>query len=110
MRIEAVGSIDAAGMRSMVDNPLTRRLAGRTDYRASIDVDRRASTLRIESDLVGLSSTLPAPFAKAAGDAWPLRVTSRPLAPPGPTAPCRWWWARRSRPRPCASRRATANR
>ena len=86
MRIEAVGSIDAAGMRTLVDNPLTRRLAGRTDYRASIDVERRASTLRIESDLVGLSSTLPPPFAKAAGDAWPLRVTSRPLAPPGPAA------------------------
>lgn len=86
MRVEASGSIDAAGIRTLVDNPLTRRLAGRTGYRASVDVDRRASTLRIESDLVGLSSTLPAPFTKAAADTWPLRVVSRPLAPPGPSA------------------------
>jgi uncharacterized protein YhdP len=86
MRIEARGSIDAAGMRSLVDNPLTRRLDGRSDYRATVDVDRRASTLLIESDLVGLSSSLPAPFAKSAADAWPLRVQSRPLAPPEPSA------------------------
>lgn len=86
MRIEARGSIDAAGMRSLVDNPLTRRLDGRSDYRATVDVDRRASTLLIESDLVGLSSALPAPFAKAAAEAWPMRVQSRPLAPPDPAS------------------------
>lgn len=86
MRIDATGSIDAAGMRTLVDNPLTRKLSGRTDYRASVDVDRRASTLRIESDLVGMASDLPAPFAKLAGQSWPLRVVSRPLAPSGPSA------------------------
>ncbi|RPH39062.1 MAG: hypothetical protein EHM87_24720, partial [Burkholderiales bacterium] len=86
MHIEAAGSIDAAGLRQVVDNALTRRLDGRTDYRASVDVDRRASTLRIESDLVGLSSSLPAPFDKRASDAWPLRVVSRPLAPAHPGA------------------------
>ena len=82
MRIEAAGSIDADGMRGVVDNPLTRRLSGRTDYRAQIDVDRRASTLRIESDLVGLASALPPPFAKPAAEPWPLRVRSTPLPPP----------------------------
>jgi len=86
MRIEAGGSIDAQGMRTLVDNPLTRRLEGRTDYRASIEVDRRASTLRLESDLVGLSSSLPEPFAKPAGASWPLRVVSRPLRPTDPSA------------------------
>jgi uncharacterized protein (TIGR02099 family) len=86
MRIEASGSVDAAGLRQIVDNALTRRLEGRTDYRASVDVERRASTLRIESDLVGLASGLPAPFDKRAADAWPLRVVSRPLAPADPAA------------------------
>jgi len=81
MRIDASGSIDAAGMRRVVDNPLTRRLQGRTGYRARIDVDRRTSRLRIDSDLVGLSSSLPAPFDKAAAAAWPLRLTGTPLAP-----------------------------
>jgi uncharacterized protein (TIGR02099 family) len=86
MRADASGSIDAAGMRRLVDNPLTRRLDGRTDYRASVEIDRRASTLRLESDLVGLASTLPEPFAKAAAAAWPLRVVSRPLRPGEPAA------------------------
>lgn len=86
MRIEAAGSVDADGMRGVVDNPLTRRLSGRTDYRAQIDVDRRASTLRIESDLVGLASALPPPFAKAAAEPWPLRVRSTPLPAPEPGA------------------------
>ena len=79
MQIDATGAIDAAGMRRLVDNPLTRRLEGRTDYRASVDVDRRASTLRIESELVGLSSVLPVPFTKAANEIWPLRAVTRPL-------------------------------
>jgi len=86
MRIEAAGSIDAAGMRRVVDNPLTRRLSGRTDYRARIEVDGRSSTLQIESDLVGLASALPAPFDKPARAAWPLRVSGTPLAPPVPGA------------------------
>jgi len=81
MHIEAAGSIDADGMRTVVDNPLTRRLSGRTDYRARIEVDRRSSTVRIESDLLGLASALPPPFAKTAAQAWPLRVQSIPLPP-----------------------------
>jgi uncharacterized protein (TIGR02099 family) len=81
MHIEAAGSIDADGMRTVVDNPLTRRLSGRTDYRARIEVDRRSSTVRIESDLIGLASALPPPFFKAAAEPWPLRVQSTPLPP-----------------------------
>jgi uncharacterized protein (TIGR02099 family) len=86
LRVDATGSIDAAGMRGLVDNPLTRRLDGRTDYRAVVEVDRRASSVLIESDLVGLSSTLPPPFRKASAEPWPLRVHSQPLAPPDPAA------------------------
>jgi uncharacterized protein (TIGR02099 family) len=84
MRIDARGSIDAAGMRQLVDNPLTRRLDGRTDYRAVVEVDHRASSLQLESDLVGLSSDLPAPFGKPAAQPWPLKVVSRPRAAAGP--------------------------
>jgi uncharacterized protein (TIGR02099 family) len=86
MRIEASGTIDAEGMRRVVDNPLTRRLDGRTDYRATVDVDRRASTLRIESDLVGLASRLPEPFHKPAGTPMPLRVVGTPVTPPAASA------------------------
>jgi uncharacterized protein (TIGR02099 family) len=81
MRLQASGSIEAQGLRQWLDHPLARRLDGRTDYRASVEIGQRGATVRIDSDLVGLSSTLPAPLAKAPGEAWPLRLVSRPLAP-----------------------------
>ena len=80
MQIDAVGTVAAQGMRQLIDNPLTRRLDGQMNYRARVDVDHRASSLTLDSDLQGLSSSLPAPFAKSADEAWPLRVVSHPLA------------------------------
>jgi len=80
MQIDATGAVSAQGMRQVIDNPLTRRLEGQMAYRARVDVDHRASSLTLESDLLGLSSSLPAPFTKSADEAWPLRVVSQPLA------------------------------
>ena len=78
MRIRGEGTVGVDGMRSLVDNALTRRLSGRMDYVATVDVQRRSSSVRLESDLVGLGVDLPAPFGKAAADAWPLRVENVP--------------------------------
>ncbi len=77
-QLRAQGSIAAEEMRRVADNPLTEKLSGRTDYSAEIDVRRRAATVRIESDLVGLASALPPPFDKPADARWPLRVLSEP--------------------------------
>ncbi|MEI6547525.1 MAG: AsmA-like C-terminal region-containing protein, partial [Burkholderiales bacterium] len=57
-----------------------------TDYRAIVDIGAQDLTLQFDSDLVGLTSSLPAPFAKEAAEAWPLRVVSRPIAAPTLTA------------------------
>ena len=78
--VEATGSVDAEGVRQVVDNALTRRIAGGTDYHAIVDFGAQDSTLQFDSDLVGLVSSLPAPFAKEAAEAWSLRVVSRPIA------------------------------
>jgi uncharacterized protein (TIGR02099 family) len=78
--VEATGSFDAAGIRQVVDNALTRRIAGGTDYRAIVDIGAHDSTLQFDSDLVGLVSSLPAPFAKEAAEAWSLRLVSHPIA------------------------------
>jgi len=82
--LRAQGTIPADGIVGLVDNVLTRQLAGSTAYRAQVDVTGRAATLVVTSDLEGLSSTLPAPFAKSAGEKWPLHVESRPAAPAAP--------------------------
>ncbi|MEN9314742.1 MAG: hypothetical protein RIS35_1135, partial [Pseudomonadota bacterium] len=85
-RIRAEGSVAAEGIRSVTDNPLTRALSGRTGYRASIDVRRRASTVLIESGLEGLGAALPRPFEKPAGAVWPLRVRVSAATPSEPQA------------------------
>lgn len=78
------GKASAEGMRTVVDNPLTRALSGAASYRAGIEVRHRASSVLIESDLVGLAAALPAPFAKAADERWPLRVRSVAVPPADP--------------------------
>ncbi len=79
--LHARGTIPADGIVRLADNALTRKLSGSAAYRAEVDVRRRASTLSISSDLVGLASKLPAPFDKPADASWPLRISSTPLAP-----------------------------
>jgi uncharacterized protein (TIGR02099 family) len=80
--VEASGSIEATGIRQLVDNALTRRIEGSTAYRARLDIGSQGPTLQLDSDLVGVLSTLPAPFAKRADETWPLRLESRPIAAP----------------------------
>lgn len=84
--IVARGNVPAAGLRGLADNVLTRALSGTGQYVARIDVDRRASHLRIESDLRGLASSLPPPFEKSAGEAMALVIASRPTPVTGPRA------------------------
>lgn len=84
--LRAQGRIDAAGMRGVVDNPLTRRLTGETEYKAGIDVSRRAASITLESDLTGLAASLPAPFTKTADASWPLKVQTTAQLPADPNA------------------------
>jgi uncharacterized protein (TIGR02099 family) len=84
--ISGEGRIGADGMRAVADNPFTRALSGETAYRVQIDVNRRASSVSIVSDLEGIASTLPAPLAKRAQDRMPLRVQTVAAAPPDPDA------------------------
>ena len=83
--VEASGSIDAAGMRQVLDNALTQRIEGGAAYRATLDIGSRGSILQLDSDLAGVVSSLPAPFAKRADEVWPLRLESRPTQAPTET-------------------------
>ncbi|MBU6270094.1 MAG: TIGR02099 family protein [Betaproteobacteria bacterium] len=82
LRLRAQGRVGAEAMRAVVDNPLTRRLAGEADFTGELDIARRAVSMQLSSDLVGLGLAMPAPFNKPSGAAWPLRVsvTARPGA------------------------------
>jgi uncharacterized protein (TIGR02099 family) len=80
VQILARGRATAAGMSPWLGSARGQRLSGRAAWHGQIDLQPTGERIRVESDLVGLGSSLPAPLAKAADQPLPLRVTSQPLA------------------------------
>jgi uncharacterized protein YhdP len=56
-------------------------LSGATDWRATVNLRGQRATVVVESDLVGLASSLPPPFGKPAQSALALRVERREAQP-----------------------------
>lgn len=77
------GTASAAGLREAATGPLAGLLAqasGSARYNASLVFRGGAPELRIDSTLQGMALNLPAPLAKPAEAAWPLRVETSALA------------------------------
>ncbi|MDR0379057.1 MAG: TIGR02099 family protein [Candidatus Accumulibacter sp.] len=77
--ITADGSADFDHLRQQSNHPLLARLSGRVPYHGEVRILGRNADILVESDLVGLASTLPEPFAKASGETLPLRFEKRLL-------------------------------
>ncbi|NSX15364.1 TIGR02099 family protein [Cupriavidus taiwanensis] len=81
-RVSASGQASAAGLREAAAGtalaPLAARLEGATGYSAVIGVRERQLQLQLNTELNGMALQLPAPLAKAAAPALPLRVELRP--------------------------------
>ena len=71
------GTLDVDKARAVWKHRALAFLDGRTSWRGTIGVRNKIATLHFDSDLVGLKSTLPPPFAKAAAASLPLRVELR---------------------------------
>ena len=80
VRILAQGRATAAGLTSWLGAEWKDRVSGQTAWRGQIDLEPAGERIRIDSDLVGLGSSLPAPLAKAAAQPLPLVVTGQPQA------------------------------
>jgi len=78
VQILAQGRTTAAGMAPWLGEALSKRLSGQANWRGQVDLEPRGERIRIESDLLGLGSSLPAPLAKTAAQALPLQVTRQP--------------------------------
>lgn len=74
VRLAASGQVDGNALRRQFNQPLLARLDGTTDWKVALTVQDHRTELVIESSLVGLSSSLPAPLNKAAAQRMPLRV------------------------------------
>ena len=79
VQILAEGRATAAGMAPWLGAAWGKRLSGQASWRGQIDLDPVSERIRIDSDLAGLGSSLPAPLAKPAAEPLSLRVTSQPL-------------------------------
>lgn len=77
LRVAAQGNIQAEGIRQAVAMPIANKLEGSTDWTADITARKQQADVVIKSSLVGLSSSLPVPFAKSASDALPLVVEKK---------------------------------
>jgi uncharacterized protein (TIGR02099 family) len=82
--LQAAGSANMAALRQQYGHPALEHLTGSTPWSGVIRVKKRSAELRIESPLLGISSSLPEPFNKTAGDVMPLvferKALSEPLA------------------------------
>ena len=74
MVVVAEGRATVEGIRPLFDNPWRKRLAGSARYTATVTVKEGRAQLNFESPLEGVSSALPAPLSKAAGETLPLRI------------------------------------
>ena len=75
LQLQGQGRAGAAGLAAWLNQPWSKRLSGETQWRGQIVMDHDATQMRIESDLVGLESRLPAPLTKAAAQKLPIIVS-----------------------------------
>lgn len=86
VRVTAAGTLSAQALRQEYGQENGQKygggralehLSGETAWRATVAVKKPGAEIRIESNLVGLASSLPEPFNKSARDSLNLRVDGR---------------------------------
>ena len=74
VEVLAKGEATVAGTRALFDHPWRNYLSGAAPYVATVNVAQGRARVRFESSLRGVTSTLPQPLAKEAGESLPLHV------------------------------------
>ena len=74
------GNITPSGLNGYMPHPAWSRLTGSTRYTGNVTVANGTPAVQFESNLQGISSSLPAPFAKTVNEVWPLRMDTVTLA------------------------------
>ncbi|CAG4883983.1 putative exported protein [Georgfuchsia toluolica] len=78
---EVGGEASAAQLRKQFSHAALKSLAGSTRWSGTVKARKKSAEVRIASDLIGMSSSLPEPFNKSATEAMPL-LFERKLADP----------------------------
>ena len=82
LTVNAEGSFSVDALRKQYGHPLLDHLSGGASWQGNIHVRRKNVELQIESQLQGISSSLPDPFNKSATEAKLLRVERKLLNEP----------------------------
>ncbi|MBS4098456.1 MAG: TIGR02099 family protein [Sulfuricella sp.] len=85
VRLDLRGRAGAAGIAKLLDHPLAQQLSGAADWQGLILVRKKNADFSVESNLLGLASGLPPPFAKKTTEVVPFRLERRLNAPRGDT-------------------------
>ncbi len=80
VHVQAKGRCDLDAVRRSAEQPMLDYLHGSAAWDAGINVANKRTKVSIRSDLRGISSDLPPPFAKAALKAMPLRLEQGDVA------------------------------
>ena len=74
VEVRAQGDATIAGALALFDHPLRRYLAGAAPYSAVVALREGRARITFESALRGVTSALPPPLSKSAGESLPLRI------------------------------------
>ena len=80
VRASLQGRTNLDVLRKTETNPLLAYLHGGTAWDANISVVNKTAHLILNSNLHGISSSLPAPLAKSANEIWPLHIEKKNIA------------------------------
>ncbi len=80
VRVDLTGRATAQALGEYLPANIARRLSGSANYRAQLSLKDRRISLQLDSDLVGLASSLPPPFDKPAATAMPLLISKTDAA------------------------------
>lgn len=74
MQFTSQGQVDVQQVLQQYVPFLTPYAQGQTDYKADFTVSNNLDALAVQSSLQGVSTTVPAPLAKASEQSWPLQL------------------------------------
>ena len=78
VQISAAGETSIATLRRQFPHPVFDHLSGSAKWTGSVRVRKKSAEVRLTSNLIGLSSSLPEPFNKAATEAMAFSVERKP--------------------------------
>ena len=84
VQVNAAGDVSIAALRREFPHPVFDHLAGGAKWTGNVRVRKKDAEVKLSSNLIGISSSLPEPFNKPATDALAFSFERKPPPDPAP--------------------------